>query len=587
MDRPETERRLAAILSADVAGYSRLMAEDEAGTLRALERRREVIGERVRRHGGRVVDAVGDNLLAEFPSVVQAVECGAAIQTALAEEDAPLPEERRMRFRIGINLGDVLIADDRIYGDGVNVAARLEQLAEEGGVAISGSAFDQIEGKLDLDFEPAGEHEVKNLPRPVRVYRLRAGEAPAARALSSTVPGFSGRPAIAVLPFDNLSADPDREFFADGISEDLITRLSLWRNFPVIARNSSFVYKGRSVDLKRVGRELGARYVVEGSVRRAGTRVRISAQLIDAESGHHVWAERYDRELADVFALQDEISEAIVGAMHPELLRFESERTVRREPASLDAWECAQRARWHFDRHMREDNDAAAELFERAAELDPHLAVAWAGIAMARYWTIHFQWTDAPERLTAEMLSAARRAVALDDKDPMGYVALGTAYSLTGRRDEMLAAFERAVQLDPSFIPALFQLGLFLALTRRPDEAIERLERALRLSPKDPQRPEFLYAMAVAHFGAARYEEAADWATRSLRLRSDHPSTHRYLAASYAHLGRIDEARAALGQVLKLVPDFSLAEFRRIYASADPDLTERLFDGLRRAGLED
>ena len=317
------ERKLAAILSADAVGYSRLMADDEAETVETIKAHKGLMGGLIRQHAGRVVDAVADDLMADFPSVVDAVACSVAIQSELATRNRDLAPTRKMLFRIGVNLGDVIVDQRRIYGDGVNIAARIQALADEGGVSISGTAFDQVEGKLGLEFDDLGQHQVKHIPRAVRVYRVRVTEAHE-EATSQTVPGFSGRPAIAVLPFDNLSGDPDQEYFADGLVEDLITRLSTWRRFPVIARNSSFVYKGSAVDVRQVSQELGVRYVVEGSVRKDGDRVRISAQLVDATTGHHVWADRFDRKLQDVFALQDEITEAIASSMHPDLSRSEA-----------------------------------------------------------------------------------------------------------------------------------------------------------------------------------------------------------------------------------------------------------------------
>ena len=354
MSPEATERKLAAVLSADVVGYSRLMAEDEAATIRTLTDYREEISVLVRQHRGRVVDAPGDNLLAEFPSALDAVSCATEIQRVVAARNVALPAERRMQFRVGVHLGDVAIEGDRIYGEGVNIAARLEGLAEPDGICISGTVHEQVRNRLDLAYEDLGEKSVKNIREPLRVYGIRLLSEPTAppEALSGmdelTVPGFSGRPAIAVLPLENMSGDPEQEYFADGIAEDLITRLSVWREFPVIARNSSFTYKGKAVDVKQVSQELGVRYVVEGSVRKAGERVRVSAQLIDATTGAHVWAERYDRELQDIFAVQDEITQGIVASMSRELSRFEMERVLRHEPKSLDVYDCLQRGRWQL-----------------------------------------------------------------------------------------------------------------------------------------------------------------------------------------------------------------------------------------------
>jgi TolB-like protein len=574
------ERKLAAILSADVVGYSRLMAEDEAATIETLKSHRDLMGGVVRQHAGRVVDAVGDNLLAEFPSVVDAVASAVAIQSELATRNQELPHDRRMLFRLGINLGDVIAEGDRIYGDGVNIAARVEGLASEGGVAISGTAFDHVEGKLGLEFEDLGPQELKNIPRPVRVYRVQVSEDHEA-ADELTVPGFSGRPAIAVLPFDNLSGDAEQEYFSDGITEDLITRLSTWRWFPVIARNSTFVYKGKAVDVKRVSSELGARYVVEGSVRKIGDRVRITAQLIDATTGHHVWAERYDRELQDIFALQDEITEAIAASMNPELRQFETQRTVQREPRSLDAWECAHRGWWHIFQRTDDRNSKARSFYEEAIRLDPQFVWAYYGLAMTHFNDVIDGTTESDDRSVGEMLRAAQRCIALDDKDPFGHLALGIAHSLTGRQDEMLAAMRLAVRLNPSLAAAYRFLGIFLALSGQPYEAITTLEKGMRLSPQDPQMWNFLFAMAAAHFAASRYDAAIDWALQSMQRRPNSFASG-FLAASYAFRGRVDEARKALGR-----DPYSLGRVRRMMSSAAPDVMERLVEGLSKAGSKD
>ena len=575
-------RKLAAILSADVVGYGRLMAADEGETVDTLKSHRELMGGLIRQHTGRVVDAVGDNLLAEFPSVVDAVACAVAIQGDLATRNEDLPPDRRMPFRIGVHLGDVIGEGDRIYGDGVNIAARVEALAEEGRISISGTAFDQVEGKLGLEFEDLGPQKLKNISRPVRVYRVQVSQAHTA-ATELTVPGFSGRPAIAVLPFDNLSEDAEQEYFSDGITEDLITRLSAWRWFPVIARNSTFVYKGKAVDVKRVSSELGARYVVEGSVRKIGDRVRITAQLIDATTGHHVWAERYDRELKDVFALQDEITEAIAAQMNPELRQFETERTAQREPRSLDAWECAHRGWWHLFQRTEDRNARARSFYEEAIRLDPHFVWAYYGLAMTHWNDVIDGSTESADRSTAEMVRAAQRCIALDDKDPFGHLALGLAYGLTGRQAEMLAAMKLAVRLNPSLATAYRLQGNYLALCGKSDEAIASIEKGMRLSPQDPQMWNFLFGMAAAHFAASRYEAAIDWAQQS-RQRRPNAFASGFLAASYAQLGRIDEARTALKGDRGL---FTVERIRRIMSAADPDVLERFIIGVRKAGMQE
>ena len=590
----DLERKLAAILSADVVGYSRLMAENESATISTLTDYREEIGLLVRQHRGRVVDTAGDNLLAEFPAALSAVRCAVEIQGVIKARNASLAPDRRMEFRCGVHLGDVAVEGERIYGDGVNIAARLEALADPGGICVSGPVRELVDKKLGVELDDLGEKRLKNIPRPVRVYGVRllreeaepaAVDQPLPGMDQLTAPGFSGRPAIAVLPFDNMSGDPDQEYFADGIAEDLITRLSAWRYFPVIARNSSFAYRGRSVDVKQVSRELGVRYVVEGSVRKAGDRVRVTAQLIDATTGHHVWAERYDRELRDVFELQDEINGALVGWLTPELMQAERLHAGHHEPRDLDAWDCAQRGNWHSSQITPENNAKALALFERAAKLDPQLGLAFLGLTQSHYLDIFYQWTDSPERSVAEMVRAAERCAALDDNDAAGQLALGWAYSITGPQDKMIAAFERATEINPSLALAYMFLGSFLAVAGRPDEAVAALEKSMRLSPRDSLMYAFLSGMAYAHFAAGSYREVVDWAEKSVRHKVDWLDAHLMVAASSAHLGRLDEARTACREVLRLQPDFSLAAYRVLFESSDPDFTERYFDGLRKAGL--
>jgi adenylate cyclase len=498
-----------------------------------------------------------------------------------------------MLFRIGVHLGDVTKESGRVYGDGVNIAARLESLAEPGGICISRTIHEQVRNKLDLLYEDLGEQHLKNIPDPVQAYRVRSGPA---EAISPerlpgmedlTVPGFGGRPAIAVLPFDNLSGDPEQEYFADGIAEDLITRLSAWRDFPVIARNSSFVYKGGAVDVKEVSAKLGVRYVVEGSVRRAGDHVRISAQLIDATSGHHVWAERYDRELSNIFALQDEITESIVASMHPELRRTERDRSMRQEPANLDAWDWIQRGDWHFHQLSREANVKARSCFEKAIELDASSATAYADLALTHYADLSQQWTEAPTRSAEDLMRAARRSVTLDDKNSHAQVALSYAYRTKGRWDNAMAAIERAVQLNPSLAEGCRNLGITLALTGRSEEAIANLDKAIRLNPHDPVVWISLLGMALAQFGAGRYADAMTWTWRALEQNSDLPVGHAILAAVHVQLEQMDQAKLALQELLRLNPDYSLTGLRALFSEASTPLIESFLDALRKAGLKE
>jgi adenylate cyclase len=583
MDAKNAERRLAAILSADAVGYSRLMARDEAETVATLKSHRQTLGGLVRQHGGRVVDAPGDNLLAELPSVVDAVSCAIAAQRELERRSQAQPEERRLRFRIGIHVGDVIVDGKGIYGDSINIAARLESLAEAGGICVSGTVHQQVLGKLPVTYEDLGEQQLKNIAQPVRALRVR----PARTSDSQlTVPGFGEHPAIAVLAFDNLSGDAEQEYFADGIAEDLITRLSAHRIFPVIARNSSFVYKGRAVDVKQVSRELGARYVVEGSVRRAGARVRVSAQLIDATTGHHVWAERFDREFGDLFALQDEITETIVAQLEPELGKVEQARVAGRRPENLDAWECVQRAYFHLGQPLSDDpskeHKRAQGFLKRAIELDPRSGQAYALLAFTEYGSLVYQWSENPARSLADCLKYAQRSVELDDAFGLAHSVLGLVNAATGQVERAIASAKRGIELDPSSALALLALGAACVFSNRPEEALPMIEKAMRLSPRDPFLSTMHFTLGLAHLLADRYAEARTCALRSLELRKD-PTAYRLLAAACGHLNHGDEAKAALEEMQRLTPDFSVEGLRVILSQ---DIVKRYLAGWRKAGWE-
>jgi len=613
-----TNRKLAAILAADVVGYSRLMGEAEEATLRALTACRTVIDGLIATYGGRVFGTAGDSVMAEFASSVEAVRCAIEMQETLAGRAAPDPEHRRMRWRIGVNLGEVVVAGEQIYGDGVNIAARLESLAEPGGICISDVVRRQVRNKLDLGYEDLGEQRLKNISEPVRVYRVRPTGAPAPktkprfapRALlavglllvvavggwllwphtppkPTAHPDFFDRPAIAVLPFDNLSGDPEQEYFADGIAEDLLTRLSSSGRVPVIARNSSFTYKGKAVDVKQVGRELGARYVVEGSVRRSENRVRVSVQLIDATSGAHVWAERYDRGVQDLFALQDEITEQIAGSTDLAVFRSEQQRAVRQQPEKLDAWDASMRGSWCLFHFTREENARARSFFEKAAELAPSSAVPCWGLAATHFADRMFDWTESPDQSAAELGKAAKECMALNDAFWGCHAAMAFFYRVNGEAEHEIASLERGIELNPSNAALYGFLAQALAVTGRPDAAIANVEKAMRLSPRDPGLPWWLINTGFAHFAAKRYEDAVAAAERSLQLRPDNPSAYRTLAASYAQLGRVDEARRALEQEVRLEPGISLAKVRQQNPTSEPDFLRRWLDGLRQAGLKE
>lgn len=586
-----TERRLAAILSADVAGYTRLMADNEAATVGTLDEYRSLMTGRVKQYGGRVVDMVGDNLLAEFASAVDAVHCALGIQETLAERNARLPEHRRMHFRIGIHIGDIVVKGERIVGDGVNISARIEAKAPPGGVAVSQAVLDQIDGKLPISSWDTGEHELKNVPRPVRIYEIelehgggnggRAGDG--APGMAKSVPGFAGRRAVAVLPFRNLSADPEQDYFAEGLAEDLITSLAALKIYPIIARNSSFSYKDKVADARRVGRELGAHYIVSGSVRKAGNRVRVSAELVDADDGRQLWSGRYDRELTDIFELQDEITANVAGSLGTALSQSEIRHAMHRLPQSLDAWDCLHRGLWHLYRYTREDTDAARKWGQKAIELTPDSCAGHCIVAFADMYKLTYQWTADPDRTRAEAVREAERAVALDHEDPRALTALGYAYSITGRHERAVAVLERAVEINPSSALALWALGAALAPAGRPDDAIPMIEKAIRLSPQDPLMAEFHFNIAVAHFLAGRYEQAIEYARKSLNLRADQPGCYRVLAAAYGYLGRRTEAGAALDKLCSISPTLTR---EHLSCFLPPGVLEKYVTGLEKAGWQ-
>jgi len=544
------DRRLSAILAADVVGYARLMGVDEAGTLARLKAlRKELVQPEIAERKGRVVKLMGDGLLAEFPSVVQAVACAVAIQQAMAGREADLAEDRRIRLRIGVNLGDIIVEGSDIYGDGVNVAARLEGLAEPGGVCISGTAFDTVEGKLDVAFEDIGPQQVKNIAKPVRAYRL--GPDSSQRELSEELDGnlpVPDKPSIAVLPFANLSADPEQAYFADGITEDIITELSKFHTLFVIARNSSFAFKGQSLDARQIGRKLGVRYVVEGSVRRAGKRVRITAQLIDAAEDKHIWAQRYDRDLEDIFAVQDEVTFAIVSTIEPQLAASERKRALRKPPESLDAWENYQRGLWHTFQYNPEDRETTLTLFRRAIDLDPTFASAYAGIGYALYTYIILGASPDRQGDVERAFEASQTAVRLDDQDPFAWVALTRGYLLRADHEAAITAADTAISLNPNFALAQFGRAHALWHSGRPGEAIASHDEAMRLCPLDPMMWAYLASKAIALVMLERFEDAITISQKSQRQANSAIFSHLAEISALGHLGRSEEARDAIAR---------------------------------------
>ena len=591
MTEARVERRLAAILAADVAGYSRLMGVDEEGTLRQLKvHRKELVDPKITEHRGRIVKTTGDGMLVEFVSIVDAVRCAVDIQRGMAERNAEVPQEKRIELRVGINVGDIISDADDIYGDGVNVAARLEALAEPGGIYVSRNVHDQVRDKLSFNFEDIGEQIVKNIARPVGIYRVQIAETAVSKK-SSAASGkpnspVADRPSIAVLPFANMSGDAEQEYFADGISEDIITGLSKLRWFFVIARNSSFAYRGKAVDVKRAARELGVRYVLEGSVRKGGNRVRITAQLIDAATGNHLWADRYDGDLSDVFALQDEITRKVVAAIEPRLLEAEALRSQSRSPEDIDAWDMVMRANSLFWRLTKTESEAAIAMLKSAVTRYPGYAPAHSMLAFMLLITRYAVWPSSElEPQLNEVAALAARAAELDDSDPWAHLALGFVALTRRRTDEAVEEFQRALTLNPNFAVALGYLGLALALDGRSDLAIESIEQAIRMSPHDPQNAMFNMALGVAHYLAGRYAEAVGFARKSLQQRDGLMSGHRMYIASLAQAGQIDEARASLQRLKEMHPTLSIAWIEQ-YVPFTPGTMGKFLEGMRKAGLE-
>ena len=593
MDEARVDRRLAAIFAGDIAGYSQLMGADEEGTLRQLKaHRKELIDPKITEHRGRIVKTTGDGMLVEFVSVVDAVRCAVDIQRGMAERNADVPAETCIQFRVGINVGDIISDNNDIYGDGVNVAARLEALAEPGGIMVSRNVYDQVRDKLSFGFEDMGEQIVKNIARPIGVHRISLAENAApivvksAAATSKTEPSTADRPSIAVLPFANMSGDPEQEYFADGISEDIITGLSKLRWFFVIARNSSFTYKGKAVDVKRVARELGVRYVLEGSVRKGGNRVRITAQLIDAATNNHIWADRYDGELTDVFELQDEITKKVVSAIEPKLLEAEAMRSKSRSAEDLGAWDMVMRANSLFWRLTKDEGEAAIAILRRAVERYPNYAPAHSMLAFMLLISGYAAWTLSelePQVRQAETL--ATRAATLDDSDPWAHLALGYVAFTRRRTEEAVQQFQRSIDLNPNFAAAHGYFGWALALDGQSDRAIPHLEQAIRMSPHDPQNAIFFVGLAASHYLTGRYIEAVNFGRKAVQHRSTFTGGHRILCASLAQAGQLSEARVALQRLKELQPEISTAWIEK-YVPYTQGPMEKFLEGMRKAGLQ-
>ncbi|MGD8687863.1 MAG: adenylate/guanylate cyclase domain-containing protein [Syntrophobacterales bacterium] len=624
MATEDFKRKLTAILSADVKGYSRLMGEDEEATVRTITAHRKVITSVIEKYRGRVVDSPGDNILAEFVSVVDAVQSAVEIQEVIRAKNAELPEERRMEFRIGINLGDVIQEGERIYGDGVNIAARVEGLADPGGICISGSAYEQIENKLALGYDYIGEHTVKNIVKPIRVYRVPTGPETLQKVTEERKPAPSwqratiavviallvvaggvaiwksyrpstppietasvermafplpDKPSIAVLPFVNMSEDPKQEYFSDGITEEIISSLSKTPKLFVIARNSTFAFKEKPVIVKQVAEELGVRYVLEGSVRKAEEKVRITAQLIDALKGHHLWSERYDRNLDDIFAVQDEITKKIITALQVKLTEGEQARTASKGTNSLDAYlKCLQSMETirHFN---RESNALGKQLAEETIALDPEYPMAYRVLALAHQMDAWLGSSKSPKQSLTKSIELLQKAIALDDTYAEAYADLGFMLSIIGKHDKAVATAEHGVELNPNSADAHTKLGHTLRFAGRYQESIPEYKIAIRLNPIPPNH--YLFGLGQSYAMTGQYEEAIKWGEKAVRQKPNSFLAHLILTQIYSFAGQDEKARAQAAEVLRVNPKFSLEKFKSKAVHV-----EKSRDALRKAGLK-
>jgi TolB-like protein/Flp pilus assembly protein TadD len=533
---------------------------------------------------------MGDGVLVEFPSAVAAVENALTIQKLVTEYETEQPKEWRIRFRVGINVGDVIVEDDDIHGEGVNVAARLEGLCEPGEIYVSGTVYDQAAGKLEASFEDLGEQTVRNIAKPVRTFRVRneqLREPPASQTVPSDALPLPDKPSIAVLPFENMSGDAEQEYFADGIAEDVITALSRFHWFFVIARNSSFSYKGTSPDVRKVAKDLGVKYVLEGSVRKAGNRTRVTAQLIDALTGHHVWAERYDRDLDDIFAVQDEITEAIAAAVAPSFVSAEARRVERTAPENFDAWDHVMRGNWCLWRMRKENVAEARRQFAMAIERDPTSAIAYSGLAEAHNIEMLYGWGESYEKSAEQARRAATKAIELDDGNASAHCALAFVSFFQKDHDAAIELCERALAINPNLAIAEAVLGGIYCWTGNYDETIKHVKRSERLSPRDPVHSLWAISQATAEFCEGRYEIAADLAKKVTESFPNNPSAWRMLTSSCAHCGRDEDAKKALEQLLNLSPGLTIEACRQRVPAKQTTHLETYLDGLRKAGMKE
>ena len=604
MSDSKPRRKLAAILAADVVGFSKMMGENEDRTLKNLKACRSLTDESIISNHGRIFGSAGDSIIAEFASPVDAGIAATEFQRNLSLRNEGVTEENKMMFRVGLNLGDVIVEGDNLYGDGVNVASRLEALAEPGGISLSGKFHDEVSRKLDMSFVSTGEQEMKNIQNPIPTFKIEITEIDNTEANSSPeiidsisksesdekINSESKPPAIAVLPFTNMSGDPEQEFFVDGITEDIITNLSLWRTFPVISRNSSFTYRGQNQNLKHVANELGARYIVEGSVRKGGNRLRITAQLIDASEDHHLWSEKWDRTLEDVFDVQDEVSEAVARRVAPSITGYEQNRLIRKRPENLTAWEeYLQGLRYYHDRHHTDYEDPnlekARKHFEKAIDLDSTLSDAHAFLAFCGTSELGQRLASDPKKVVDQILASASKSKSLDSENPLAYLALAAGNFFQGELKASVVPAKRAVQLNPSHAISHFWLGLTQAHTGLYEEAESALLKAIELSPVDPELGTFFTGLFFANFGQNNYEKALEAIDNSLRL---NPGRGNFMGFRASVLGELNssEAKEALDRYLTLRPNLKKRDDYRSIFVPNSTLADPIIEGLIKAGWQ-
>jgi len=627
MATQDFKRKLTAILSADVKGYSRLMGEDDEATVRTITTYREVITEVVQKHRGRVVDSPGDNILAEFASVMDAVRSAVEIQQELKTKNAELPDERKMEFRIGVNLGDVIHEEERIYGDGVNVAARVESLAEAGGICVSGTVFDQIESKLPLGYEFLGEQSVKNISKPVRIYKAlmdpeavgkvigeqraepRRGQRVALVVVTALLLIVGGlliwrtafppvqvasvekmafplpdRPSIAVLPFDNLSEDPEQGYFSDGLTEEIIAALSSVPKLFVIARNSTFTYKGKPVKVQQVSEELGVRYVLEGSVRKGGDKIRITAQLIDAITGNHLWAERYDRNIDDIFAVQDEITKKIITAMQVKLTKGEEVKAASKGTNNLEAYLKYLQANELINKINPESNAMAKQLAQEAIALDPEYAWAYYILGRSHMMDVWVKASKSPKESIGKAIELVQKAIALDNTNADAHSLSGFLYSMTKQYDKAIAQAEKAVAINPNSAFGHFIMGKTLFFAGKAEESIPEYKIAIRLNPIPPGN--HFWSLGLSYAYTEQYEEAIKWCEKSVRKEPDDLLARMMMTVVYSLSGKDEKARAEADEVLRIQPKLSLEKFKKKLTYKREEDRERFLGALRKAGMK-